>query len=382
MTDDAGERPFARIRLSGERFEGGRLPVDALVEIQRYQEIVLAAARREWLDEHPDEELPEGFNESFGLTITTLEAGSAQVLLERTETHEFDRFYDRGRDEFDREVNTLLTPDEPVTNAPLFEEKAFQDLAASLLVDEAFIVTAFHDAVEAPVPTSISQAQRVEILVPREKELKTELRKRRAALRHREDRAVAGRLHELNPNERSFEIETLHYGKLKGFYKAADITDDLKAVLDVSSKAPVVRIRGDLQFKSGDARRIWNATEVELLEIDGQPWSRRLVELASLTPDWDGEVPGAEMISFASLDAARDLMLRLSNADAVRPSIFPTEEGGVNLEWASPVSVSSIEISPDAEFILFNLPEGSNQGTEEETADLERAVDFGIKVAH
>ena len=382
MTDEEVERPFVRIRISGERFSGGRLPVDALGEIQRYQAVLLAAARREWLEDNPGAEVPDGFDNELGLVIAAVEPGSAQILLERPITTNFDAYYERGRDEFERELSTVLDATESINDAPLFELKDFQAFGASLLAGDAIQVTSFTEDAQPRSTISLSEVTRADVFVPRQKELQKELRKRRAAKRHAEDRALAGRLTELNADRGSFTIQTLHYGDLTGWYTDAEITEDLKRVLDTSSKAPVIRVRGDLQFRDNEVTRLRNVTEVQLLEIDGQPWSRKIVELAMLGPDWDGEAAGAEMITFPALEAARDLMLKFADADVPRPGIFPTEEGGVSLEWASSEAVANIEIGPDAAFILFHLPEGTNVGTEESTADFTRAAEFGLGVAH
>lgn len=382
MTDGQVERPFVRIRISGDRFHGGRLPVDALGEIQRYQAVLLAAARREWLEDNPGKDVPEGFDGELGLVISSVEEGSAQILLERPVTTGFDTYFERGRDEFERELSALLDSTESVSEAPLFELKAFQAFGASLLDGDAIQVISYTEDAKPKASVSFTEATRSEVLVPRQKELEKELRKRRAAQRHAEDRAIAGRLTELNPEKGSFTLQTLHFGDLTGWYSESSITDDLKKVLDTSAKAPVVRVRGDLQFRNDVVTRLRNVSEVQLLEIDGQPWSRKIVELAMLGPDWDGETPGAEMIAFPALEAARDLMLKFAQADVPRPGIFPTEEGGVSLEWASAAQIASIEISPDAEFILFRLPEGTNDGFEETTADITRAAEFGMGVAH
>ena len=383
MSDEEVERPFVRIRISGDRFKGGRLPVDALGEIQRYQAVLLAAARREWLDDNPGAEIPEDFDENLGLVIAAVEPGSAQILLERpVVATDFDIYYERGRDEFERELSTLLDPTESVNEAPLFELKEFQAFGKSLVSGDAIQVTSYTEDASPKTTISLTEVSRVENFIPRQKELKKELRKRRAAKRHAEDRAVAGRLTELNPDKGSFTIQTLHFGDLTGWYTDSDITDDLKRVLESSAKAPVVRVRGDLQFRNNEVIRLRNVSEVQLLEIDGQPWSRKLVELASLGPDWDGDAPGAEMISFAALDAARDLMLQFAHRDAPRPSMSPIEDGGVMLEWSSSDVVATIEISPDAEFLLFLLPTGTNESTEENTTDITRAAEFGFEVAH
>ena len=59
--EDEGRPQVKRVRLTGARFEGGRLPVDSLVELQKYQDIVRIAAEAEWKQVHPGEQLPDDF---------------------------------------------------------------------------------------------------------------------------------------------------------------------------------------------------------------------------------------------------------------------------------------------------------------------------------
>ena len=70
-----------RVRLSGARFDGGRLPVDSLVELQKYQDVVRIAAEAEWRQAHPDEDIPADLRSSVSLTIERIDEGSADVFL-------------------------------------------------------------------------------------------------------------------------------------------------------------------------------------------------------------------------------------------------------------------------------------------------------------
>ena len=378
------ERAFARIRIGGERFEGGRLPVDALQQIQRYQAFVLAAAKEDWLAKNPSKEVPEDFESAFDLSISAIEPGSAQVLLERPKADAYEPNYEEGRDELIRELESLFNQDVAVDQAPLFDLSNLHNFDAGLEPGDYVEFTSFSSAPGAQSPVVTYTAEQVAEVIPLRIEQLTPLEPPTVVVDKRpsELTSVAGRLVAIDAEQRSFRISTIHFGDLKGFYKSKDITDDLRAVVSSISKAPVVRVKGLLQFQGQDPWRIWNASEVELLEIDGQPWSRKVVELASLTRDWDGEAPGAEMISFVALEAARDLMLSFSEKQAVEPGMFPMEDGGVMLEWSSPEVVATIEISPDAEYLLFLLPDGSSGATEERTNDIKRAVQFGLEVAH
>ena len=51
----AHTEPFAELRLTGERFDDAHFPVDALHEIIRYQQLIIAAAQATWIAEHDGE---------------------------------------------------------------------------------------------------------------------------------------------------------------------------------------------------------------------------------------------------------------------------------------------------------------------------------------
>lgn len=99
--------------------------------------------------------------------------------------------------------------------------------------------------------------------------------------------------------------------------------------------------------------------KVQVLEIDGEPWSRRFIELSRLEPGWDEEFPESEAVSFAALDGARELLHFVSALGANQPGIFPTATGGVSLEWATGNEVLAVEVTEDAEFQMFHVSQGS-----------------------
>ncbi len=78
---DAPEPSVKRFRLTGARFEGGRLPIDSLVELERYQDVVRIAAEAGWRYDHPGEEPPSDLRDSVSLTIERIGDGSADVFL-------------------------------------------------------------------------------------------------------------------------------------------------------------------------------------------------------------------------------------------------------------------------------------------------------------
>ena len=72
---------FAKPRLTGARFEAKEIPVHFLPTLDAYRALVLEVARRLVIDRNGRERAPKGFVESFSLTLTDLEPGSAVPVL-------------------------------------------------------------------------------------------------------------------------------------------------------------------------------------------------------------------------------------------------------------------------------------------------------------
>lgn len=131
-----------------------------------------------------------------------------------------------------------------------------------------------------------------------------------------------GRLIALNADKGSFQIKTLHFGEVHGRYKGRDRTADLKAVLDSSAQAPLVRITGRMSWLNDVLTQILSVDQVELLEIASEPWSRRMIELAGLAPDWHPDIEPSQIISSTAIDAAREI-LRVVQEVEPTPGIYP-----------------------------------------------------------
>lgn len=83
-------------------------------------------------------------------------------------------------------------------------------------------------------------------------------------------------------------------------------------------------------------------TEPVVAELPTE-WAARLGELAALRCGWlDG---AGHSVDPAAIETAKALLLRLVGQD--RPGVFPTPEGGIQLEW------------PDGDLEVLILPDGS-----------------------
>jgi hypothetical protein len=70
------ESTFAKLRLTGGRFEGDGMPVEALVELVAYEQLVVGVAKELFRREHSGRQrLPRGFAERLQLRLRTVERG-------------------------------------------------------------------------------------------------------------------------------------------------------------------------------------------------------------------------------------------------------------------------------------------------------------------
>lgn len=423
-------RIFASLKLDGARFNGGRLPIDALVELQRYRELILEAAKQAWREANPGEEVPADFSKEFDLAVTEIEDGSAIPVMERTRSA-YDGFYDAGRldvealfadivnrnfgvilpdsgqsddsdqqspsavedqdeaedetpfddvgpdeakevvDEVDAKSDEASTQSKQRLLSSLASLDAFRDFGSSLREEDSLVLngTETHEEVRITSET----APRVFRPIFEQLTLDLEMPEEEAPERSKYTSTVAGRLIALNADARNFKIKTLLFDQVHGRYKEAERLEDLKAVLESSAQAPLIRVTGRMSFLGDQLKQILDVDKIELLEIETEPWSRRIVELASLARNWHPELDKSPLISFIAIDAAREVLRAAQNCE-ISPGIYPGEDGGVIVEWGSPQRVVTLEISPEPDFFLFHLDVASGDAAEFDTEDLSEVI--------
>ena len=384
---DGDHEAFARLRMEGARFKQTQLPIDAMVELQRYQRLILKAAELEWRKANPDQDLPVDFATGSKLVLKELEPGSTISVLDLAVTSQYDPYYEAGREEFEREVEKIeqwlaadaaQRADFDLLTLPLLDEPEFAELGSSAQPGDEFTIA----SPTTQTPIAVTEELRVDAIAPLAEQRALLISPPVLAVPPRSvPGEVAGKLFLVNTESLSFEMRSLRYGKIRGRYRNADLTADLREVLDNTAKAPVVRVTGELRYRNDMLKEVLNVTAVQLLATDGEPWSARFIALATLDDGWDPENPNSKAVQFAAVDAAREILGECAAASRALPGIFPMEDGGVQLEWASAEYVTSIEISPDLEFELFDLEVATKTVVEEQTTDLSDAKAFVARTA-
>ncbi|QQZ18358.1 MULTISPECIES: hypothetical protein [Rhodococcus] len=365
--------PFATLTMDGEQFEDGRLPVRALAELQRYVAIVLRAAELKWLDANPGKELPEDFHDSFELTIAEVRPGSATSVLERPQTSVYDSYYEEGRLDFEAALNEVLNDQSPDLWHPLVATEEFGEFGSSLDDGEFMSVPVANDSNSSLRVTPSSYQNKIR--TAHKAATSVSLPPTLAIERRKESGWVVARLVALNGLESKFTL-LLDGREVNGKFKEPEIFDDMKAVLGTSEKSPVVRIFGRLSFVGEDISRILEATKVQVLEVDGEPWSGRFIELAQLSEGWNDEARSSEAVAFSAIDGAREILRHVAKIGREIPGIYPSEDGGVSLEWASPQRVITIEVSPDGVYEMNRYSRDGESSAVEPTENLDGVKKF------
>ncbi|MFJ9088712.1 hypothetical protein ACIRL3_40520 [Streptomyces sp. NPDC102384] len=162
-----------------------------------------------------------------------------------------------------------------------------------------------------------------------------------------------------------FEIETLVYGQVVGVsadkgtfefrltrsekvvpgrFSSDDIVADLKQYLDLSTMAPTVSINAvAIQSMSEEIIEIQDVLSIE--PVLPPEWSERLTELHDLEAGWLDGV--GRQVSRKVLREVESLLLEFLDEQIKRPYIYPTEDGGVQLEWPYSTGEVTLTITPD-----------------------------------
>lgn len=379
MSDEA-QPGVKRFRLTGPRFDGGRLPVDSLIELQRYQDVVRIAAQAEWRDDHPGDEPPKDFSESVSLTIERIDEGSADVILIFEPHAVYQQYQVEARDAADAVMIAAYSGD-PIPELPALPPEAdreFREVVAAIgsTLEPGQSIEFYPDAPDAEPITitietrkaAIEQLARIEdFLVPPSDAPTQGLQS--------SEQSLTGRVTAINADKQQFWMQT-ESGEIHGWYRDnPELLEDFRKLVNSAAKGPLTRVTGDLQIKlkNGEVFRFRSITRVEQVQFDDTPWGSRLTEFASLPPGWDGG-EGAQITSVA-LDAAQ-MILRAVDGVAERPGVFPTDEGGVLIEWAGTSGVRSAEVLADGTFELFSLARGQQHGEHATTGNLAEAIAF------
>ncbi|MGD0083612.1 MAG: hypothetical protein ABSD78_10500 [Acidimicrobiales bacterium] len=349
---DGTLEPFARLRLTGGRFDDGGMPVAALVELAAYQDLVVGVAKELYLTAHPDRQrVLRGFTDSFELRLRTVEEGSAQPVLERV-----------------KPSGTLLQHDEFVQARELIDQ-AVEAIVAKLPLPESFpsdALVLFNRFGQTLRPDEAIELRGIGSSGPvYTREVRRDLLLKYGNV-YLEDVQDIGWVSEVDGDKMRCLIR-LRLGP--GTAVAAPLDEltfpHVKDVLAPKHEGPPVRISGVGVFDA-DRRLLRLDALHEVTPVDDaealDALDQRLNEIAELEEGWlDGEgVP----LDPSALQWARRVLADLMTFEIPRARVFATLDGGVQAEWSLEGQEVSITFEPGGKLYAIAVNVASGQARE------------------
>lgn len=359
MTDDPSVDAITDLRLSGGRFDQPGLPLDSVHELERFGRIVAETAKSLWRDRNPGKNLPSGFGEAVDLRLSEIRNGSViPVVVKNQESLKLpgtNDVLDDALEEVNDAFYNIVMGQWSNIALPEPALKPLRRFGVSLRKHEVFQL--YRNSAR---PISWNQSVRRKYLAHVD----------RTAID--EQGPLVGTVRGLDSTDHTFKFvlpgsKTATAGK----YSDESTYDDLHAIQRQSNDL-LARITAEYRITSaGDLIDITNVSEVEIFVSPETPGRARLVELAGLSEGWLDGREGCK-IDLSSIEYARDILETLSRVGLDIPRIYPTEIGGIQLEWHGSEVRAELEISPDLSFELFvlyaNDEEESIEGTTADTA--------------
>lgn len=324
--EDQGRAPFGHLKLKGGRYDQPGLPVSSAAELERYSRLVTTVARALYLNAHPRRKrLPRNFDDGLDLRLTAVEIGSVVPVLSRRSAENAGQFALAPPADWHEQARKLINEAlYEVTNAnklpAQFPRDGLKELAQfgrSLHADERIELS--DSKYETPAVLTLETRKQIQQLAQLDElEIETVLLGQITGLLSSPQRADLVIIEDDQPK------------KVTASYSDPTTWDALREHLGYAKDAPLA----SLTVVATQARdgRITNITDVLDVEFALPPeWTQRVVEVGALSEGWL-EI-GVEAPSKESVDRTQSVLLACVDAGFERPGIFPSIDGGIQLEW-------------------------------------------------
>jgi hypothetical protein len=324
--------PFLRPRLTGARFEGKAIPLEFLKDLSALEEMIVEMAKFFFIKDHPDRKrLPRGFTEGIELRLSGLDEGSTIPIISLVVTSatlfppEGQAYLERARDEVIRAISTTERH-QGITGLPGKALGYFNRIGRSLRDGEAM---------EFPTPDGQGVARLTKETRRRLLLTSTDIRELT------EEVTIRGTVPEVDQADMTFEIGLPDGRKVKAPLEPQYLDTILDAFNGYRTAARIL-LRGVGRFNR--AERLLGLDSVEHVSLlDPLDVPARLEEIALLKDGWldgKGQSPPREGLHWLG-----QAFTSYYPDDLPLPYIYPTPEGGLQLEWTLGVHEVSLEIN-------------------------------------
>lgn len=315
------ETDFLRPRLSGARYAGHSIPLEVLKDLAVLEEMIIEVAKMEFLKDHPGRKRsPRRFTEGIELKLVGIEDGSAVpvIALDISVPSLFPPgiapYLERGRDAIISAISAA-EHNGPITDHLPEKTLGYFDRLGRSLRDGEAIEFGLAGA-KAPVRLTKETRRTLLLASSQIKELSEEMQ-------------VRGSVPEADQDDMSFELQLTDGRKVK----APLAPQHLEAILDAFNgykSGARVLLQGVGRVNRGGKLVGFESVEHVTL-LDPLDVLSRLDELRQLKDGWlegRGCAPAP-----SGIDWLCEVFSRNYPDDLPQPFVYPTEEGGIRMEW-------------------------------------------------
>lgn len=305
-----------RPKLRGGRFDHHRLPLEVLKDFSALEEMIVAVAKWQYLQTHPDRErVPRGFSGSLQLALTAIEEGSTIPVIDVSispGSHASNlQYFERARDEI---INAMAAMQQQLPCAiPTNLLSYFDRFGRSLKDDELIEFT-------------VSNGQTVIF----NQKIRHDLIRASQIESWSEEAILRGRIAEIDAGRSCFELELRDGTRISGPVPLQHQEVAFKGLLEYQLRTAVAV---QCVVKKDRHDRIQKIESIEdLIILDPLDVVLRLEELSALKPGWlDGR---GTALPPQGLHWLADAFEHYYDTDLTLPYLYPTAEGDIRAEWS------------------------------------------------
>ncbi|WP_369024083.1 hypothetical protein [Nocardia cyriacigeorgica] len=363
---DRPMREFGAIKFEGGRYDDHPgFPIFAMAELQRYAKLVSSVAHALYMEQNPERQrVPQGFADTLDLRLVRVDRGSVVPVLEwsapEQEVMGFVDVYDDARELIDETFREIAESGRIPSSFPA---KAIGNLAQfgrSLRDGESIVLGRNPDrpsVVNGPVRERLGELANLDT-IDVERVFIGRITGLRSQPQHQFDLVLAG------PEKK----------RMDGTFVDPAMFDLLEEFMGYAGTAPLcsISVLGQRQF-NGEL----TVTDVLAIEAALPPdWASRVAELAEIRDGWLETTTRAPTVE--SIDLLEVLLAKCVDAGVPRPLMFPSGEGGIQLEWRERAATVEVEIFNDksVEAVWFDPDSVAGAEMEYSFTDVDAIVEF------
>lgn len=357
---------FLKPHLVGSRFDDHTIPLELLKDFAALEEMIIEMTKWQYFQDNPDRQrIPRGFIDGISLKLESIQSGSAvphiSLHMEKNSPDLFTYgYFEKSRDAIILGISAAEHNQKVTDHIPENLLGYFDRIGRSLHDDEAmeFSINGNDDQ-----KATLNKITRKKLLLASSKvrEVTDEV-------------TLRGIISEVDQGKMTFELQLVNGLKVNSPISLQYLATVMDAFQGYRQKTKVV-LRGIGKFNRFD--RLQSIESIEHLSIlDPLDVSARIDDFRSLKNGWiDGE--NGLALAEENLNWFLNQFESIFSNELPLPYVYPTEEGGLQLEWEFSEHDISVEINLETHWAEWHDYDMISKEAKTKTLNLEMLPDWG-----